>query len=239
MLPEMMIPVDYDLLKCDIVGAVLVQAKVANVIAPANPTRPTENSNSEETLEPAGTPKKANRANKMNKMFRGWNTTGASPTANPIAESDENLRLLCRAELEHYLSEANGGACPLQDDEDKFNNPLKWSKKNAVTYSWVTLLARIYLAITASSAPSEQIWSRAARILSLKQASFDKQLMSNIMFVKENTMFLHKHYRGLVKAETEPSLHFLVDLKMEYLPPLPNKEEDLDVGQDDHLLIFI
>ena len=104
MLPEMMTPVDYDLLNSDIVGAVLVQAKVANVIAPANPTRPTENSNSEETPEPAGTPKKAKRANKMNKMFRGLNTTGASPTANPIAERDENLRLLCRAELEHYLS---------------------------------------------------------------------------------------------------------------------------------------
>ena len=53
------------------------------------------------------------------------------------------------------------------------------------------------------------------------------------------TNILPKHYRGLAKAETEPSLHFLVDLEMEYLPPLPNEEEDLDVGQDDHLLVFI
>jgi hypothetical protein len=50
--------------------------------------------------------------------------------------------------------------------------------------------------------------------------------------VKDNTKFLHNRYRGLAKAETEPSLHFLVDLEMEYLPLLPNEEEDLDVGQD-------
>jgi hypothetical protein len=55
---------------------------------------------------------------------------GATPTANPNVESDENLRILCRAELEHYLSDGKAGACPLHDDEKNFNNPLKWWKKN-------------------------------------------------------------------------------------------------------------
>ena len=72
----------------------------------------------------------------------------------------------------------------------------------------------------------------ASRILSLRPANLlDEQLVSNIMFAKENTKFLHKHYSGLARAETDPSLHFLVDLEMEYLPPLPNEDKTLMWGR--------
>jgi hypothetical protein len=43
----------------------------------------------------------------------------------------------------------------------------------------------------------------------------------------------------LAKAETKTSMQFLVDLEMMHLPPLPNKEDEIDVGQDDHLLVFV
>jgi hypothetical protein len=72
-----------------------------------------------------------------------------------------------------------------------------------------------------------------------RRANLDGQIISNVMFVKENTKFLHKHYRVLAKAETESSMHFLVDLKMMYLPPRPNEEDEIGVGQDDHLLVFV
>ena len=131
MLPEMMTPEDYQLLKSDIIDAMLAKAKAINVKASDNTNQPTENSNSEENPEQAVIPQQTKRANKMSKMFRGLNTSG-SPTANPNNE---------RAELERYLNDALVGACPLHDDELNFNNPLKWWKQNAVKYAWVALLA--------------------------------------------------------------------------------------------------
>jgi hypothetical protein len=56
-----------------------------------------------------------------------------------------------------------------------------------------------------------------------------------MMFVKENSCFLHKHYCALAKQEMEPHLHHLAELELKYLPPLKEQEEEapLDVGIDD------
>jgi len=54
------------------------------------------------------------------------------------------------------------------------------------------------------------------------------------MLIKENLRLLHKHYCQLAKNEKEEHLHYLVDLDLKILQPLPVlEEEDIDVGQDD------
>jgi hypothetical protein len=58
------------------------------------------------------------------------------------------------------------------------------------------------------------------------------------MFVKEKLVFLRKHYRELRKKETVKELHHLVNLKFNYLIPMDEDDEDIDVGKIDHLLDF-
>ena len=122
----------------------------------------------------------------------------------------------------------------MYDVESEFNNPLGWWKQNCVQYPFVANLARKFLAIPATSAPSEHIWSHAARILSLCLASLKEEVVGHMMFIQEKVRLLHKHYCQLVKKEKEEHLHYLVDLDLKFLPPLPKQEEEnIDVGQDD------
>jgi hypothetical protein len=58
---------------------------------------------------------------------------------------------------------------------------------------YVANLAHKYLAMPATSAPSERIWSHAARILSLCHAHLKDDLVGLMMLIKENSKFLHKH----------------------------------------------
>ncbi len=78
-----------------------------------------------------------------------------------------------------------------------------------------------------------------ARILSLRRAHLSDDLVGRMMFVKENLVFLQKHYRSLRKKETLKDLHHLVDLEFNYLIAMnEDNEEDIDVGKHDHLLDF-
>jgi hypothetical protein len=140
---------------------------------------------------------------------------------------------------DRYLHDViNKGACPMYDADDAFNNPLKWWKENCAKYPYVAKIARKYLAIPATSAPSEQVWSRLAKFLSLWRAHLSDDLVGRMMFGKENLVFLHKHYRELMKKETVKELHHLVNLKFNYLIAMDEDDEDIDVGKNDHLLDF-
>ncbi len=57
------------------------------------------------------------------------------------------------------------------------------------------------------------------------------------MFVKENLVFLRKHYCELRKKETVNELHHLVNLQFNYLI-MDEDDEDIDVGKNVHLLDF-
>jgi hypothetical protein len=59
-----------------------------------------------------------------------------------------------------------------------------------------------------------------------------------MMFVKENLVFLRKHYPELRKKETVNELHHLVNLEFNYLIAMDEEDEDIDVGKNDHLLDF-
>jgi len=130
-------------------------------------------------------------------------------------------------------------ACPLYNNEHAFNDPLQWWKPNYVKYPHAANVAHRYLAVPATSALSERVWSHAARILSRRHARLDDKLAGRIIFVRENIKYLRKHYCKLAKEETESHSHFLVDLELEHLPSLVGEEEEEgDVGQNDHLLEF-
>ncbi len=54
----------------------------------------------------------------------------ASPN-NDSNENDTVLQGACASEFERYLhGTIENGACPLHDENDSFNDPLKWWKAN-------------------------------------------------------------------------------------------------------------
>jgi hypothetical protein len=171
-------------------------------------------------------------------MFRGLSTNSQNASCEP-ANDDNVIRQVCEGELARFLMEAAKRECPLVCDDGSFGNPLSWWKQNAVRFPYVANAARIYLAIPATSAPSERIWSRAARVLSLRRASLNYELVERIMFIKENMKFLRKHYSKMMKEETEQHLHFLIDMELEFFPHHKNElPVDINVGQDDDKLNF-
>ncbi len=108
---------------------------------------------------------------------------------------DIALRAVCESKLDRYLHDViNKGACPMYDENDAFNDILKWWKENCAKYPYVANIDCKYLAIPATSAPSERVWSRLARILSLRCAHLSDDLVGRMMYMKENLLFLLKHY---------------------------------------------
>jgi hypothetical protein len=126
------------------------------------------------------------------------------------------MRNICNAEFQRYKSIS----IALHNIDGSFNNVLAWWKRNATKFPLLATLAREYLAIPATSAPSERIWSRASRILSLKRARLKPEVAQQIMFVKENLSILHKHYHTLAMKEKDDSRKFMVEYDMNYLPSL-------------------
>ena len=92
-------------------------------------------------------------------MFWGLNTKyldAATATGNDPNHNDFALRAVCESKLDRYLHDViNKGVCPMYDENDPFNDPLKWWKENCAKYPYVANIAYKYLAIPATSAPLE------------------------------------------------------------------------------------
>jgi hypothetical protein len=91
----------------------------------------------------------------------------------------------------------------------------------------------LYLAVPAISAPSERIWSRASRIVTLKRDNLKSKYAQRIMFIKENLGILHKYYVSLAKGDKAEDQQYLIKMVMKYLPLLgEGNGDDIDVGQN-------
>ena len=164
-------------------------------------------------------------------MFYGLNAMSAEQDEDADEdEDDEMMRNICYTEFQRYKNVS----IALHNTDGSFNEPLAWWKKST-KFPLLATLAHEYLAIHATSAPSERIWSRASRVLSLKRASLKPEVVQRMMFVKENSSILHKHYENLANKEKNDDRKFLVEYEMKYLPPLENGKEgqQIDVGQSD------
>ncbi len=100
-------------------------------------------------------------------MLLGLNTKApdaATATGNDSNHDDIALHAVCVSDLDRYLHDViNEDACPMYDAYDAFNDPLKWRKESCAKYPYVAIIAHKYLAISATSALSEQVWSHLAK----------------------------------------------------------------------------
>jgi hypothetical protein len=123
----------------------------------------------------------------QNIMFRQHD-----PTRPPPPKKD------CMATFNCFKQ--NSVSISLDKADGSFGDELEWWKRNQLKYPYLARLACFYLAVPATSAPSERISSRASRILTLKRANLKPKVAQRIMFVKENLGILHKYYVSLAKG---------------------------------------
>ena len=97
-------------------------------------------------------------------------------------------------------------------------------------FSVLGRLAQVFLAIPATSAPSERIWSRTSGVLTTLRNRLAPELATGTMFMKENFELVRKHWEAVTKGEQNPPLLFL--------PPFVEKNKEEDVGQDLFELLF-
>ena len=83
---------------------------------------------------------------------------------------------------------------PLANRDGLYVKPLPWWRENSSWFSLLSQLAHVYLAIPATSAPLEQVLSRATRILTCLCARMKPEVTQGMMFLLKNLQVLHKHY---------------------------------------------
>lgn len=63
---------------------------------------------------------------------------------------------------------------------------LQWWKKNEISYPGLSVLAKKYLAIPASSVPAERVFSLAGHLVNKKRAHLNPSNIDNIIFMNKN-----------------------------------------------------
>jgi len=66
------------------------------------------------------------KAKKTKDRFRGLSVKPAST----FHSNDNQVSSDCIAQLNRYINDAQSGVCPLQDDDENFNDPLKFWEQN-------------------------------------------------------------------------------------------------------------
>ena len=69
---------------------------------------------------------------------------------------------------------------------------LKWWKEHQSLYRILAMLARIYLPVQGTSAPSERIFSVTSRVVSDKRASLNPELAGKLLYVSEKLGLVEK-----------------------------------------------
>jgi hypothetical protein len=110
------------------------------------------------------------------------------------AQEHDYIAATCNAELAQYRS-AVGMRMELGND------PLQWWLLRKDQFPILFGMAEQYLAIPATSAPSERLWSIASRIVTIRRAKLSSEIVANIMFLKENGWILEKHYSSITGKE--------------------------------------
>ena len=147
--------------------------------------------------------------------------------------------MLCENEM-YQLLLGNDFKMKMQNIEKKYNCPLSWWKLSDHRFKNLERLAVKYLAIPAMSSPSERIWSRAARVLTVKRNRMSEEVTSAMMYCRENRELLHKYYAEIARERMHCDDHHLIEKQKALLPTFENEEDaeskiDLGVDEDEEL----
>ena len=81
----------------------------------------------------------------------------------------------------------------LKKDKIKFDqNPFEWWANKKSKYPILSRMARIYLAVPATSTPSERLFSDARNLLTSKRSKINSELFKRMIFLKRNSSKIFK-----------------------------------------------
>ena len=146
---------------------------------------------------------------------------------------EKNLRDMANEELDRFDKIQ---ILPLVNCDGSYVNSLPWWRENASRFPLLSELAHVYLAIPATSAPSERVWSRASRILTCKRSVMKPEVAQGMMFLMENSQVLHKHYRDIARKYRNEDLHHLISVESQFLPTINDTDGGVgifDVGKQE------
>ena len=107
----------------------------------------------------------------------------------------DSVEVICAEELRRFVDAPFLAIRRKEGDKKVFNSPLNWWKQNEAAFPILSKLARTYLAVQATSAPSERVFSQAALVIEAKRNRLAPATASKLLFIKEN--WKHSEDRGL------------------------------------------
>ena len=112
-------------------------------------------------------------------------------------------------------------------------NPLNWWKKHELTFPRLAKLARAYLALPATSAPSERIFSQASLVLAKRRTRLDPEMAGKLLCVKKNWDAEEKAGWDMLEAVRgsveEQELEEVVEAEAAAQPHVEPNLEELDL----------
>ena len=92
-----------------------------------------------------------------------------------VNKSSQSPSERARAEVKWYTEE-----------EPSADSPLEWQKKNHTRFPYLSVLAKKYLAVPATSVPAERAFSIAGHIVSQKRSCLLPENVNRLVFLAEN-----------------------------------------------------
>lgn len=108
------------------------------------------------------------------------------------SESELAWRSVCQAEVTAYQTD------PGLEDWDK--NPLEWWKEKKKMYPNLWQLARLYLAIPATSAASERAFSSTSLIINPKRNRLDPKFVQDLQMLRDNWLKMYPYEVCVIKG---------------------------------------
>jgi hypothetical protein len=101
----------------------------------------------------------------------------------------------CRDELRHYIAAPSQSLTRLPGGTMTFSNPLEWWRQHKDTFPILACLAKVYLAIQATSASSKRVFSQASKIMNNIRSSLHREMAGKLLFISQNWLAQSHGYR--------------------------------------------
>ena len=98
----------------------------------------------------------------------------------------DSVEAVCADEIDRYVRAAPLERRKMVNNRKVFNDPLVWWKQNQGMFPILAKLAMKYLAVQATSAPSERVFSQAQLMIRANRARMGPEIAGKLLFVKMN-----------------------------------------------------
>ena len=130
---------------------------------------------------------------------RASDLAGGQGSGNQSVE--ERVEERCRVEIERFADAQRQQFCRTVNGKEIRNNPLDWWREREGDFPTLARLARMFLSVQPTSAPSERIFSAASRLLSQKRTNMDPDFAGKAFFVSRNWDWFERKAGTLLQVD--------------------------------------